>query len=101
MRCIRFWGFGDLFGELFSVPHTVPHLPTPAAVPGAVLNLLGNFVAPFLRTHQSLLRTRSSIQAAKLFVGQRVADKDGSRGTVQYLGPVATSKSADVVYAGV
>jgi hypothetical protein len=35
-----------------------------------------------------------------MFVGQRVADKDGARGTVRYVGPVATSKTADAVYAG-
>jgi dynactin complex subunit len=34
-------------------------------------------------------------------IGQRVVDKDGFRGTVQYVGPVATSKTADAVYAGV
>ena len=33
-------------------------------------------------------------------LGQRVADKDGCRGTIRYIGPVATSKSADTVYAG-
>lgn len=36
-----------------------------------------------------------------LAIGDRVRDKDGSRGTVRYLGPVATSKSADTVYAGI
>lgn len=34
-------------------------------------------------------------------VGQRVADKDGFRGTVRYVGPVATSKKATTVYAGI
>lgn len=37
---------------------------------------------------------------AALFIGQRVADKDGSRGTIKYIGPVITSKSAETVYAG-
>lgn len=33
-------------------------------------------------------------------VGQRVLDKQGFKGTVRYVGPVATSKSAETVYAG-
>jgi hypothetical protein len=37
---------------------------------------------------------------ASVQVYQRVADKDGFRGTVRYVGPVATSKTADAVYAG-
>jgi hypothetical protein len=38
---------------------------------------------------------------AALEVNCRVADKDGFCGTVRYLGPVATSKSADTVYVGI
>ena len=34
-------------------------------------------------------------------VGARVSDKDGSRGTVRYVGPVASSRAAEAVYAGV
>jgi tubulin-specific chaperone E len=37
---------------------------------------------------------------ATVRLGQRVADKDGARGTVRYIGPVITSKTADAVYAG-
>jgi len=33
-------------------------------------------------------------------VRQRICDKDGNKGTVRYVGPVATSKKADTVYAG-
>lgn len=35
-----------------------------------------------------------------LELGQRVIDREGFRGVVRYLGPVATSKSAETVYAG-
>jgi hypothetical protein len=38
--------------------------------------------------------------ALSLAQGARVADKDGNRGTVRYVGPVATSKTAGAVYAG-
>lgn len=37
---------------------------------------------------------------AALRVGGRIIDKEGYRGVVRYLGPVVTSKSAAVVYAG-
>ncbi len=40
------------------------------------------------------------IYTMSLVVGQRVADKDDFRGTVRYVGPVATSKTAGAVYAG-
>lgn len=33
-------------------------------------------------------------------VGQRVLDKKGNAGTVMYIGPVATSKSAETTYVG-
>jgi dynactin complex subunit len=33
--------------------------------------------------------------------GQRVCDGEGFRGTVRYVGPVATSKSADAMWVGV
>lgn len=32
--------------------------------------------------------------------GQRVIDEDGFRGTVRYIGPVATSKDAKAVWIG-
>lgn len=32
--------------------------------------------------------------------GERVEDADGARGTVRYVGPVATSKDASAVYYG-
>ena len=35
-----------------------------------------------------------------LRIGQRVADREGFIGTVRYIGPVATSKSAETQYAG-
>jgi len=35
-----------------------------------------------------------------IIVGDRVQDKDGFLGTVRYIGPVATSKSAETIYAG-
>ncbi len=40
------------------------------------------------------------MDSSGVFVGQRVCDKDGFRGTVRYIGPVATSKTAGAVYAG-
>ncbi len=40
------------------------------------------------------------MSAPGFYVGQRVADKDGFRATVRYIGPVATSKTKDAVYAG-
>ncbi|KAA0175538.1 hypothetical protein FNF27_02948 [Cafeteria roenbergensis] len=39
--------------------------------------------------------------ASDIRIGDRVRDKSGNRATVRYLGPVATSKSADAVYVGV
>ena len=33
--------------------------------------------------------------------GQRVVDKDGFRATVKYVGPVASSRNPDAVFAGV
>lgn len=33
-------------------------------------------------------------------VGQRVAHTDGSRATIRYIGPVATSKNAATIYIG-
>ena len=38
--------------------------------------------------------------ASDIRIGDRVRDKSGNRATVRYLGPVATSKSADAVYVG-
>lgn len=38
--------------------------------------------------------------AMALAVGDRVQDGDGARGTVRYVGPVATSKDAAAVYYG-
>lgn len=38
--------------------------------------------------------------ASDICVGDRVRDKSGNRATVRYVGPVATSKSADAVYVG-
>lgn len=37
----------------------------------------------------------------ELRVGSRVLDKDDFRGTVCYIGPVATSKSTETIYAGI
>ena len=34
-------------------------------------------------------------------MNSRVADKDGNRGSVRYVGPVATSKTLDAVYYGI
>ncbi len=34
-------------------------------------------------------------------IGQRIVDKDGYRGTVRYIGPVATSKTMGAIYAGI
>ena len=42
----------------------------------------------------------SSPSPVSIAVGCRVT-KDGFRATVRYVGPVATSKSTDTVYAGV
>ncbi|RYG50172.1 hypothetical protein EON67_05755 [archaeon] len=39
--------------------------------------------------------------ACGLSLGQRVCDAKGFVGSVRYLGPVATSKAADTLYAGV
>ena len=33
--------------------------------------------------------------------GDRVADREGARGTVRYVGPVVSSKTADALYAGI
>lgn len=38
--------------------------------------------------------------ASTIRVSDRVADKDGFRATVRYVGPVATSKTQDTIYAG-
>lgn len=38
---------------------------------------------------------------AELRIGQRVQDADGYRGSVRYIGPVVTSKSADTEWVGV
>lgn len=37
----------------------------------------------------------------ELNIGSRVLDKDDYRGTVCYIGPVATSKSQETIYAGI
>jgi hypothetical protein len=33
-------------------------------------------------------------------IGQRVVDDDGFRGTVRYVGPVATAKDQEAIYIG-
>ena len=38
---------------------------------------------------------------AHVSLGSRVADREGFIGTVCYVGPVVTSKTADAVYIGV
>lgn len=43
----------------------------------------------------------NSTTNSSLVIGQRIVDKDGYRGTVRYIGPVAASKTVGAVYAGV
>ena len=40
------------------------------------------------------------MSSVMIAIGQRVCDKDGFRATIMYLGPVATSKSRETIYAG-
>jgi hypothetical protein len=42
----------------------------------------------------------TTMAVAALAVGERVQDADGARGTMRYVGPVATSKDAAAVYYG-
>ena len=55
---------------------------------------------PRARRRAQSLRCSTPEMAQPVVVGGRVADKDGFRATVRYVGPVATSKSASTVYAG-
>ena len=54
-----------------------------------------------LRNPHSISTALCDAMAAPFEIGARIVDKKGSRGTVRYVGPVATSKSADAVYVGV
>lgn len=48
-----------------------------------------------------MLNVNYEAMAASFAVGSRVADRDGFLGTIRYVGPVVTSKTADATYIGV
>ena len=92
LSCIKQWG-PDL-----ELQHPHPHMD---AVPfyGIIHRprRSSDFCSHFLR----ILKLKMAASAETgVRVGARVVDKDSFRGIVRYIGPVASSKNAEAVYAG-